>query len=208
MGNRESDAVYRRRRAVVLIIVLLPVAVILRACAVSEAPTPLPQTIASVSETPTVTTQPKATPTASATTSAKASTAAPKIAACANHDILVSVTTDAEFYAIGTPVTMAMRISNKGTVECKRDIGSVSNEVYVTDADGAVVWSSDACQVNPKAQVVVMRPGAVFGIAQVWGGSISGRDCTQAAADATPGSYLAYARNDTVVSKVFAFTIQ
>ena len=87
-------------------------------------------------------------------------------------------------------------------------MGALSNEIYVTDIDGAVVWSSDACQAEAKPQIATMKPSAVFGNTQVWGGQNSGRDCTQAAPDAAPGSYLAYGRNDTVISKAFAFTIQ
>lgn len=210
MGKRESNAVYRRRRTVAVIVLLLPVAIVLRACAVSATPKPAPQVSNSVSETSTVQTHPKPniTATDTATTSAKPTTSAtPQTGDCANSDIEVSITADALSYAIGSPVTMAMRITNTGSAACKRDVGAVSNEVYVTDANGAVVWSSDACQTNPKPQVVVMRPAAVFGNSQVWSGSNSGRDCTQAAPDAAAGSYLAYGRNDTVVSKAFAFTI-
>jgi len=216
--------VYRRRRIVALVIVLLPLAIVLRACtAGSTAPTPSPSptakasaaqssaakasaakaTAAKATETATVKAE-TATITESATPKA---TPTPKIGDCANSDVAVTLTADAESYAIGSPVTLATRITNKGTVACKRDIGALPNEVYVTNLDGAVVWSSDACQANAKPQVIVMQPGAVFGNTQVWSGANSGRDCTSAAPDASPGSYLAYARNDTVVSKPFAFAI-
>lgn len=214
MSNRLPAAVYWRRRAVAAVVVLLPVALLLRTCAGGDAPvhTPSPSvntsavaetiTAAKSSRTPkpeTTTTKPKSTVTA---------TPSQTIADCANSDIEVSITADAVSYQIGSPVTLAMRISNTGKAACKRDIGALSNEVYITDADGAVVWSSDACQTDNRTQVVTMRPGAVFGNTQVWGGLNSGRDCSSAAPDAVPGSYLAFARNDSVVSKGFAFTIQ
>lgn len=217
MGKRESEAVYRRRRIVALLVLLLPVLIVLKACTGGSdpAPTPTPTVTESAqrteAETTTKTTKPsaKATKTESATAVAKVKvTPKPSIGDCANSDIEVSLTADALTYAIGSPVTLAMRISNAGSVDCKRDVGALSNEIYVTDVDGAVVWSSDACQVDAKPQIATMRPAAVFGNTQVWGGRNSGRDCTSAAPDAAPGSYLAYARNDTVSSKAFAFTIQ
>lgn len=215
MGKRESEAVYRRRRIVALVVLLVPVLIVLKACAGGSAPDPTPTSSPTVStagnETTTKTTKPSAKAASSETATAKAKpsvTPKPSISDCANSDIEVSVTADAVNYAIGSPVTLAMRISNTGTAECKRDVGALSNEIYVTDLDGAVVWSSDACQVDAKPQIVTMRPTAVFGNTQVWGGRNSGRDCTSAAPDAVPGSYLAYARNDTVTGKPFAFTIQ
>ena len=190
-----------------LVIVLLPVAFIVKACA-GGAATPTPTVTpsvttsasASASVTPSATTEsPTATPTQSATT--------PAITDCTNADIAVSVSADATSYGIGSPVTIAMRITNIGKNECLRDVGALANEVYVTDANGNVVWTSDACQSDAKPQVVSIKPGRVFGNTQVWSGLNSGRDCTSAAPDAAAGSYLAIARNDTVQSKPFGFTI-
>ena len=216
MSKRESEAVYRRRRMIALIVVLLPLLIVLKACTGGSEPTAKPSaqpTVGVDTTTATKSAKPTAKATAkqseTATTAAKAKVkATPTIGDCANPDIEVSITADAESYAIGTPVTMAMRITNTGSVDCKRDVGALSNEIYVTDVDGAVVWSSDACQAEAKPQIATMKPGTVFGNTQIWGGQNSGRDCTQAAPDAAPGSYLAYGRNDTVISKPFAFTIQ
>ena len=147
------------------------------------------------------------TPTPTPTPTTTSATPTPTIGDCRNSDIKVTVTADATSYAIGSPVTMAIRISNIGKNECLRDVGALANEVLVTDIDGLVIWSSDACQSDAKPQVVSMKPGSVYGNTQVWGGSNSGRDCTSAAPDAPTGNYFAMARNDTVQSSKFAFTI-
>lgn len=139
-------------------------------------------------------------PTASATPT-------PTISDCMNTDIKVSVTADAQSYAIGQPITIATRITNIGSVACKRDLGALVNEVYVTNVDGLVIWTSDACQQDAKPQVSIMKPQVVFGNTQVWSGLNSGQNCTTAAADALPGKYLIFARNDVVVSKPFAIEI-
>lgn len=211
MGKRESAAVYRRRQIVALVIVLVPIAIAIRACTAEPAlntPTVKPQAGSIVSETATAKAKIAATVAVDDTASVKAKVSPkPRIGDCASSAISVSVTTDAESYTIGSPVTLAMRISNQGKAACKRDVGALANEVYITDIDGAVVWSSDACQSDAKPQVVVMQPGSVFGNTQTWGGLNIGRDCTSAAPDVAPGNYLAYARNDTVISKPFAFTI-
>ena len=216
MPQRLPASVYWRRRALALALVLTPVLLLLRACGGDAEPaaSPTPAATSAAETTTTAAKKAKTTPkpeTTTATKKAKPSkTATPTIGDCDNGDIQVTITADAESYAIGSPVTMAMRITNTGTVACKRDVGALANEVYVTDVDGAVVWSSDACQQEAKPQVATMPPGLVFGNSQVWGGQNSGRDCLSAAAaapDATAGTYLAYARNDSVVSKPFAFTI-
>lgn len=198
-----------RRRAVALLVVLLPILIISKAVfgGSDQQPTPAPITSTSVQVTPTPETR---TSTGSATATANVTAAATlgkSVPDCRNRDISLSVGTDADTYAIGTPVTISMRITNTGSAACMRDVGALVNEIYVTDVDGSVVWSSDACQTDTKPEVVTMQPGRTFGNSQIWGGANSGRDCTQAAADATAGTYLAYARNDTVQSKPFSFTL-
>ncbi len=193
------------------LVLLVPLAIVGKALLGHRTPaTPTPTAALaspSVSPTPTrITTAPTTAPT---TTGPKSTTPTPvaTIADCNVRDLSVSVTTDAQTYAVGSPVTIAMRISNTGSSPCKRDVGALPNEVWVTDVDGLVVWTSDACQTAANPQVVTMRPGSTFGNTQVWSGLNSGRDCTSAAADATAGNYFAHARNDTVESKPYAFTI-
>ncbi len=147
---------------------------------------------------------------ASASTTTKARpkpTRTPVLPDCLDRDLSISVFTDAATYPMGNPVTIAMRISNTGTTDCMRDIGSLPNEGWGTDANGVLVWTSDACQASATSQVVDMKPGRVFGNTQVWNGTNSGRTCTTTAPPAPAGSYIAYARNNQVTSKGYAFTI-
>ncbi len=209
---------YRRRQVLALLIVLVPLAIIGRALVGQRhAGTPAP--------TVTTSTSPAATPATStaSTASTKAAVASPSPAAkasrthtpsatpttvdCRNSSLAVSVTTDAQSYTVGSPVTIAMRISNLGATACKRDVGALPNEVWVTDASGLVVWTSDACQTAATPQVVVMPAHSVFGNTQVWSGTNSGRRCTTAAVDAPAGSYFAHARNNTVQAMPYAFSI-
>ena len=190
-----------------LLLVLLPIALLVRACSGGE-PTPTP---ASTSK-PKTSTKQTAVPTKTVTATKSAAptptpTPTPTITDCVNTDVRVSVTADKQTYAVGEPVTIAMRIANIGTLPCKRDVGALVNEVYVTNVDGLVVWTSDACQKDAKPQVVIMKSKAVFGNTQIWSGLNSGQNCTTAAADAQPGKYLVYARNDVVVSKPFAIEL-
>ena len=131
----------------------------------------------------------------------------PTLPDCTDASIGISVTTDATTYPVGNPVTIAMRISNTSTTDCMRDIGSLPNEVWVTDANGVVIWTSDACQASASSQVVDLTPGRTFGNTQVWNGTNSGRTCTTTASPAPAGNYVAYARNDRVTSQGYAFTI-
>ncbi len=209
---------YRRRQALALIIVLVPLAIVGKALLRHHpAATPTRAVSSSLAALPTnsSTAKPvKSTPAtapslaaAAARSTTKAPSPSPTTADCRKSALTVTVTTDAQTYAIGSPVTLAMRISNTGGTACRRDVGALPNELWVTDASGLVVWSSDACQTAAKPQVVVMPARSVFGNSQVWNGTNSGRDCTAAAADATAGTYFAHARNDTVQAQAYAFTI-
>lgn len=212
MSERLPQAVYWRRRAVALAVVITPLLLVLRACAGTDAttPTPSPTTTKSPAvETTTAAKQQKPKPetTTVAKKPKKTPTPAQTVGDCRGSELEVTITADALSYPVGSPVTLAVRIANLGTTACKRDVGALANEVYITDIEGTVVWSSDACQVDNRTQVVTMKPGSVFGNTQVWAGLNSGRDCASAAPDAAPGTYFAYGRNDSVVSKGFAFTL-
>ncbi len=209
MATRQSAAVYRRRRIVALVVILLPIALLARACT-SSSPAPAPTVTPDASVTTSAaaaTTAAKVAKTPTPTPTTETPTPTPTTGDCRNSDINVTVSADATTYSIGSPVTIAMRITNVSKVECKRDVGALANEVLVTDTDGLVIWSSDACQSDAKPQVVVMKPGSVYGNTQTWGGTNSGRDCNSAAPDALAGNYFASARNDTVQSGKFAFAI-
>lgn len=179
-------------------IVLLPVAFIMKLTVLRSEPLPI---AAAQSFT-----EPAATPSSTKPATAEP-TASPALLDCTNENIKVSVTADAQTYVIGQLITIAMRIANVGDVACRRDVGALVNEVYVTNSDGLVVWTSDACQQAAKPQVAVMKVGSIFGSTQVWSGLNSGQNCTNAAADAQPGKYLVYGRNDTVVSAPFAIEL-
>lgn len=161
-----------------------------------------PAPIASLSANAHVTPLDTRTATAKATASRT-----PTLPDCRDGSIGISVATDATTYPVGNPVSIAMRISNTGTQDCMRDIGSLPNEVWVTDANGVVMWTSDACQASATSQVVDLTPGRAFGNTQVWNGTDSGRTCTTTAQPAPAGNYVAYARNDKVTSQGYAFTI-
>ena len=207
MSKRPSKAVYRRRQLLALLVLLIPVALLLRACTGgAEAPV---ETALTATETATTTAAPAKQAAKAETTTAEKATPSPSptLTDCVNTAIKVSVTADAQTYVVGQPITIAMRIANIGEVDCKRDVGALVNEVYVTNVDGLLVWSSDACQKEAKPQIAIMKSKSVFGNTQVWSGLNTGQNCTQAAADAMPGKYLIYGRNDVVTSKPFAIEI-
>ena len=217
--SRPTRATYMRRRLVALLVVITPVLLLLRACSGDDAASlPVPSPTPTTSSAAATSAASSAAATASATASASVSTsptptptptltAVPELRDCPNSRMVVTVSTDATTYKVGDRVTISMRIGQTGDTPCKRDIGALANEIYVTDANNLVVWSSDACQVDAKLQVVELAAGAVYGNTQVWNGANTGRDCSSLSPDATAGTYQAYARNDTVVSKPYTFNI-
>lgn len=137
-----------------------------------------------------------AAPTSSATAATKQ-----RVGACNDADIRVEVrTTKGSEFAPGSVIGLRAEITNAGEVECLRDIGASANEVFVTDADGTPIWSSNACPANSANDLVRMRPGDVYRISVKWPTTKDAAICGDAGAPVGTGNYAAYARNGAVQS--------
>lgn len=123
------------------------------------------------------------------------------LGACNDSDIRVQVaTTKGSEFATGSVVGLRAEISNAGDVECLRDVGASANEVFVTDADGTPIWSSNACPANSANDLVRMKPGAIYRISVKWPTTKDAAVCGDSGAPVGVGSYAAYARNGAVQS--------
>jgi hypothetical protein len=148
--RRYSPAVYRRRRLavfLVFVVVVILVIVIFSRCGSATAPTPTP------TRTPTSTPNPiplvSPTPAGTSTpgvadASAQYTGTAPE---CLAKNLTVGAITDKTEYAAGELPQLSMTVTNKGTVECKVNVGTSQQVFQVTSGDD-LWWQSTDCQTE------------------------------------------------------------
>ena len=145
--RRYSPAVYRRRRLAVVVIFLVVVIVIIVAlsrCGSGPTPTPTP------TRTPanTATMIPLVSPTPSGTSTPDASGqytgTAPE---CLPRNLTVGALTDKSDYAAGELPQLSMTVTNKGTSDCKVNVGTSQQVFQVTSGDD-LWWQSTDCQTE------------------------------------------------------------
>lgn len=148
-------------------------------------------------------TSPSSTPTLSNSTPPRG-----ELSACADSDISISVTLEGgPDYKVGDTPTVRAVISNSGSQTCLRDVGSRANEVYVVNADGYRVWSSNRCPVKPKARLVEMKPGSRYQLTVIWPGTRNPKKCGELAAAVKPGEFSVFVSNGSAVSEPAPLTL-
>lgn len=150
----------------------------------------------------------EATPTPTLTTSK--STAPPRedLVACADADIQIDVTLEeGNEYTAGDTATVQAVITNVGGSTCLRDVGSRANEVYVVDAEGYRVWSSNRCPVKQKSRLVEMGAGARYQVTVIWPGTRNPKKCGELAAAVKPGEFSVFVSNGSAVSEPAPLTL-
>ena len=85
--------------------------------------------------------------------------------------------------------------ANIGLKNCLRDVGARNNEVFVTNADGELVWSSNRCPANKKINLVEMAPQDVYQVVVTWGGFKNPKTCGEASDHVPAGTFQITARN-------------
>lgn len=124
-----------------------------------------------------------------------------------NIEVTVSVAGGSSFNVGEAPMVTA-DIVNRGPTGCLRDVGSHSNEVFVVNAIGKKIWSSDHCPKSDTVRLVEMAPGATYRISTPWPGSKNPKVCGEVAERVPAGTYKVYARNAGTTSKPAAITVR
>lgn len=170
----------------------------------STSPTAGPTGSASSTPSTSASTTPSKTATPSATKSPSASSTA--VPLCADDDIVVTASTDAASYPVGSTPRLRMRIQNTSSTPCRRDIGAAQNELLITSGD-ARVWSSDDCNPGGSQQVQTIQPGQSYSVTVTWLGKLSKKGCPADQPEAQAGSYKLTGRNSDVTSKPASFSL-
>ena len=150
-----------------------------------------------------------ASPDASASEPASDSSQTTEIVECPDSVIKVEATTDASTYPVGSTPKLTLKITNTGSVACKRDVGPKANELEITSG-GYHVWSSDDCNAGNKTKVVTMQPDESFGSSITWDGRLSQKGCPAGEGggdEAKAGRYDLEGRNGEVTSDSTPFAL-
>lgn len=146
--RRYSPAVYRRRRLAVVVLVLVVLIVIIVAlsrCGSVPTPTPTPTRTPTSTATmiPLVSPTPSGTPTPSAADASGQYTGTAPV--CLPRNLTVGAFTDKTDYAAGELPQLSMTVTNKGTSDCKVNVGTSQQVFQVTSGDD-LWWQSTDCQ--------------------------------------------------------------
>jgi len=146
--RRYSPAVYRRRRLavfLVFIVVVILVIVLFSRCgsATTPGPTPTRTPTSTPNQIPLVSATPAGTSTpGGADAAAQYAGTAPE---CLAKNLTVGAFTDKTDYAAGELPQLSMTVTNKGTADCKVNVGTSQQVFQVTSGDD-VWWQSTDCQ--------------------------------------------------------------
>jgi hypothetical protein len=129
--------------------------------------------------------------------------------ACDDTDIDVTVdVADGPTFTFDETVTLSATITNIGLKSCLRDVGARANEVFVTNADGELVWSSNRCPANKKINLVEMAPMDVYQVVVSWGGFKNPTTCGETADHVPAGTFQITARNGDAQAEPATITFE
>ncbi len=121
----------------------------------------------------------------------------PQIGTCADSDLLVTPTTDATSYGVGSTPVLTVTIKNAGQVACQRAVGRGAVELIVTSGSDRI-WSSQDCSTNDPQDVLTLLPGEQHVLHVTWSGHRSAPACAGARPAVQPGTYRLTARVGTL----------
>ena len=194
--RRYSPAVYRRRRLAVVVLFLVVVIVVIVAlsrCGSGSTPTPTP------TRTPTSTTTkiPLVSPTPAATSTPGVADASGQYTGtapeCLARNLTVGAVTDKSDYAAGELPQLSMTVTNKGTSDCKVNVGTSQQVFQVTSGDD-LWWQSTDCQAEKTDFWMLLPAGKTekTGIPVSWVRERSSPDTCDAAREAAIGEGASY----------------
>ncbi|AOW95071.1 hypothetical protein BFN03_15510 [Rhodococcus sp. WMMA185] len=97
---------------------------------------------------------------------------------CPDQSLAIKVATDKPTYQAGEEPVFTTVITNIGTEQCDRDLGSGLQQVLVYTIDGAVrLWSNIDCYPQSDPDLRSLAPGEQAQFTVTWSGTTSAPDC-------------------------------
>jgi len=124
---------------------------------------------------------------------------------CRDSDLKVTVGSPKRVTPVGQGLSVTLKVTNKSTKTCTRDLGSGANEVTITSGP-ALVWSTDHCNPSTASDVQTLAPGKSWAVNVIWDGKISAEKC-QLGGKAQHGAYWLHAHNGKVQASDMRFVV-
>lgn len=177
----EPGATYWQRRAVLATAVVLLLAVLFSLLSGGdEAPDRLAEAPAASSAA--------TAPAASAAPTAAPTVSTVAVAICPPEALAVEALVDDDSYDVGSSPKLSLRVTNKGTAACTRDLGQAAIELLVFSGSDRI-WSSDDCAPGGPKDVATLQPGEAVTRRATWSGTRSLPGCEGSKAQAQAGTY-------------------
>ena len=124
---------------------------------------------------------------------------------CTDEQISVVVAISPTDPKANEDIRISMTITNVGTVDCLRDVGSGANEITIISGP-ALIWSTDHCNPSTASDVRTLTPNQKLTISATFNGTQTSKGCVKHN-KATAGTYWAHARNISKNSDGLRFVI-
>ena len=124
---------------------------------------------------------------------------------CTDEQISVVVAINPSNPKVTQDIKISMSITNIGTVNCLRDVGSGANEITIISGP-ALIWSTDHCNPSTASDVRTLSPNQKLTISATFNGTQTSKGCVKHN-KATAGTYWAHARNISKNSDGLRFVI-
>ena len=133
-------------------------------------------------------------------TTARPTTAAPVAGGPCTDDMLAVTVAAPETVRIGGKPTFELRVGNRSTVPCVRDLDKELQELVLLDAAGRRIWGSNDCFPEQSDDRRTLAPGEIVAFPVLWGGLTSEPKCAGSRQEPAPGTYVLRGRLHTTTS--------
>lgn len=124
---------------------------------------------------------------------------------CTDEQISVVVAINPTDPKVNQDIKISMTITNVGTTDCLRDVGSGANEITIISGP-TLIWSTDHCNPSTASDVRTLSPNQKLTISATFNGTQTSKGCVKHN-KATAGTYWAHARNISKNSDGLRFVI-
>ena len=124
---------------------------------------------------------------------------------CTDEQISVVVAMNPSNPKVNQDIKISMTITNIGTVDCLRDVGSGANEITIISGP-ALIWSTDHCNPSTASDVRTLSANQKLTMSATFNGTQTSKGCVKHN-KVTAGTYWAHARNISKNSDGLRFVI-
>jgi hypothetical protein len=126
---------------------------------------------------------------------------------CPDSVLEVVARPDAPDYRVGEQPLLRMRLVNRGTVPCTRDVSRRLRELVIAPVGGTRVWSSNDCFHPAGTDLRTLLPGKPLRFSLNWAGRTSAPGCPAERVMVKPGRYLVAGKLGEIAGPAASLTL-